>query len=161
VDIWVINYLRKKSFNKKSMLKKLSILVFITIFILIIYFFDFGFVKGEITAYPLHCDKDKYINYQCIEKWLPLNPTSYKPNVSNQQVFSWTRATSFIEKYTKCPVLNRRNWTCKYDDGSGEFGFKNGQYWNYSRDDNLYHSHEFKYVPKFFYRLEEIKWLEL
>ena len=33
-----------------------------------------------------------------------------------------------VERFTKCAVNNRTNWSCKYDDGSAEFGFNNGRY---------------------------------
>lgn len=115
-------------------------------------------MKGEITEYSLLCDKKDYINYQCTKKWLPLRPTTYKPNISKQQVLYWTHGLRDIETLKKCSVVNRKNWTCRYDDESAEFGFKDGQYWeislSYSISDLL---SEYKYVSKFQYRLEEMK----
>jgi hypothetical protein len=84
----------------------------------------------------LSCDKDKYINYQCTEKWLPFNPTTYKPDIKNRVVFYWVD-DSPVKKLTKCAVVNRKNWTCKYNDESAEFGFKNGDYWNVSLTNNI------------------------
>jgi len=122
--------------------------------IAVLYFFDFGFLKGEITEYSLLCNKENYIDYRCSEKWLPLNPTTYKPNASKQQVLYWT--LSDIQTLNKCSVVNRKNWTCEYNDGSATFGFKNGQYWDTeSITDELF---EYRYVPKYIYRLEEMKW---
>lgn len=133
-------------------------LVFIAVLILVIaYFFDFGLLKGEITAHSLSCDKKDYINYQCTEKWLPLNPTTYKPNVNKQQVLYWT--LSDIQTLSKCSVVNRKNWTCRYNDESAEFGFKNGQFWEVSLGESVSDElFEFRYVPKYIYRLEEMKW---
>jgi len=133
-------------------------LIVASIFIVIVlYFFDFGFLKGEITKYSLSCDKENYINYQCTERWLPLNPTTYKPYVDKQQVLYWT--LSDIETLSKCSVVNRKNWTCMYDDESAEFGFKNGEYWLVSLGDGVTDElFEDRYVPKFIYCLEEMKW---
>ena len=127
------------------------------------YFFDFGFLKGEITEYSLSCDKKNYINYNCTERWLPLNPTTYKPNVSKQQVLYWT--FSEIQTLNKCSVVDRKNWTCKYNDESAEFGFKDGQFWEVSLGKNIYGTEsitdelfEYRHVPKYIYRIEEMKW---
>ncbi len=121
------------------------------------YSFDLGLFKGEITEYSLSCDKEKYVNYRCLEKWLPLNPTTYKPNTNKQQVLYWT--LSDIQTLKKCSVVNRKNWTCRYDDESAEFGFKDGQFWEASLgksiSDDLF---ETRYVSKLEYRLEEMKW---
>lgn len=139
------------------------IIIFFILLLVIGYFFDFGFIKGEITAYTLICDKENYINYQCKTKWLPLNPTTYKPNYNKQQVLHWT--LNDIETLTKCSVADRKNWTCKYNDESAEFGFKNGQFWEISLGKNIYGVESVsddltveRYVPKFIYRLEELKW---
>lgn len=137
--------------------KILFIILTIVVVVVVNYFFDFGFLKGEITQYSLSCDKKNYVNYRCTEKWLPLNPTTYKPNVDKQQVLHWT--LSDIQTLKKCSVVNRKNWTCKYNDESAEFGFKDGQFWEVSLgksvSDDLF---EFRYVPKYIYRLEEMKW---
>lgn len=136
-----------------------KLLIIVTVFIAMLYFFDFGFFKGEITEYSLSCDKKNYINYRCTEKWLPLNPSTYKPNTNKQQVLYWSHATSNINTLTKCSVVDRKNWTCKYNDESAEFGFKNGQFWEVSLEKNVSDDlFEFRYVPKYIYRLEEMKW---
>lgn len=135
-----------------------KVFVFILLLIAIVYFFDFGFIKGEITEYSLSCNKKNYINYQCTEKWLPLNPTTYKPNANKQQVLYWT--LSDIQTLTKCSVVDRKNWTCKYGDESAEFGFKNGEFWEVTLDEKSVSDKLFqtRYVSKFIYRLEEMKW---
>ena len=46
-----------------------------------------------------------------------------------------------------------------YDDESAEFGFKNGEYWLVSLGDGVTDElFEDRYVPKFIYCLEEMKW---
>ena len=134
------------------------ILTVLVLGIVILYFFDFGFLRGEITEYPLFCEKKNYINYLCNGGWLPLNPTTYKPNADKQQVIYWSWAVPQIETLTKCTVIDRKNWTCKFDDGSAEFGFKNGHYWHIPLDETLlqYSIGEYQYVPKYIYKLEEL-----
>ena len=129
----------------------------------ILYFFDFGFISGQITAYPLSCDTKNFVDYQCTEKWLPLNPTTYKPNANRQTVIY--SIGGYWETLTKCSVVNRSNWTCKFNDESAVFGFDKGQYWQVSLGENIYGVEsasddlfEDSYVPKYIYRLEEMKW---
>ncbi len=142
------------------MVKFLKILFAIIVIIIFLYFLDFSFLKGEIKGYQVTCDKDKYINYQCTEKWLPLGPTTYKPDPKNQIVFSWIGDFP-VNKLTKCAVVNRKNWKCKYNDESAEFGFTNGKYWRVILDkentisDDL---SEFRCVSKWEYRLYQMKW---
>ncbi len=131
--------------------------------IAVLYFFDFGILSGKITAYPLSCDRENYIDYRCTEKRLPLNPTTYKPSAARQEVIYSTIGS--WETLTKCSVSDRKNWTCKYNDESAEFGFDNGQFWEVSLGENIYGVEsasddlfEVQYVPKFIYRLEEMKW---
>jgi len=138
--------------------------IFGTVFIIVIlYFFDFGFLSGKITAYPLSCDRENYINYRCKEKWLPLNPTTYKPSAKRQEIIYSTLGS--WETLTKCSVSDRKSWTCKYNDESAEFGFDKGQFWEVSLGENIYsvksasdNLFEIRYVPKYLYRLEELKW---
>ena len=135
------------------------VFVFLVIGILF-YFYDFSFLKGEIKEYSLSCDKDKYINYQCTEKWLPLCPATYKPDTKNQRVFHWVGDFP-VKRLDKCTVVDRQNWTCKFNDESAEFGFTNGKYWNAVLapdkvvSDDLFES---KSVPKWQYRIYQMKW---
>ena len=133
-------------------------IVIIALAIISIYFFDFSFIKGQITEYSLVCNKDRYIDYHCTEKWLPLNPTTYKPDINKQTVLYWT--LDDIKTLKNCSVVDRRNWTCTYDDSSAEFGFKDGSFWETSLKNSSI-AEEFlvyRYVPKFIYRIEEMKW---
>lgn len=134
-------------------------LFYIALFITILYFSDFGFLKGQITEYPLACAPEDYVDYKCTKKWLPLNTTSFKPNKSKQEVISGMNGFPGLETYKKCSVLNRRNWTCIYDDESGEFGFKGGDYYSISLTPSVLEDMDvYRYVPKYIYKLEELKW---
>lgn len=102
----------------------------VIVILLIIIFFDWGLLKSEITAYPINCPSDLDYCYS-------LRYTRYKIDKRNQEVIYWTEG--FLpEKLTNCAIVNRSNWSCKYNDGSAEFGFTNGTYYNYSLiTDNL------------------------
>jgi hypothetical protein len=44
-----------------------------------------------------------------------------------------------IERYENCVVLDRKNWTCEFNDESGKFGFNSGNFVdNYSDSDIIY-----------------------
>jgi hypothetical protein len=75
-----------------------------------------------VTEYPLKKVDPK--ENQGIE-WLPLNPTTYR--IDNNIVISET--LGLLAKYEECKALSLDNWECKYSDGSGSFGFKNGEFW--------------------------------
>jgi hypothetical protein len=95
---------------------------------------DWSFIKGEIVEYPMMC-KTKVNLGNCSQPEVPLNRTTYKPNTSRQEVLYWSEATGDVQKLTKCAVRDRKNWSCKYDDESAEFGFTNGNYWSYSNSE--------------------------
>jgi hypothetical protein len=144
-------------------MKQFFRIVFVILVIgILYYFFDFGFLNGEITEYSLSCDKDKYVNYQCTEKWLTRASTTYKPDKKNQRVFYWVGTFPEIKTLTKCSVVDRENWTCKFNDESAEFGFKDGDYWEIVSisdiDRVIPDIFAFKHVSKWQYRLYEMKW---
>jgi hypothetical protein len=146
----------KKGRRKNSMKwlgKRKFLVAIIVVIILGLFFFDFSFLKGEIINYSLLCGRENYAKYRCTEKWLPLNPTIYKPSVARQEV-SYSMFGVYIETLKKCEVVNRRNWTCMFDDELATFGFRNGQYWETPFGELF----KYRYVPKYIYRLEEMKW---
>lgn len=63
-------------------------------------------------------------------KCTQLNATTYRIDKDSQEVFSWLRDNpgTPTDKYTKCNIVNLAQWSCKYDDESGEFGFSNGEF---------------------------------
>lgn len=103
------------------------------IFIVIFAFraIDWSFIKGEIVEYPMLC-KTKVNLGTCSQPEVPLNRTTYKPNANRQEVLYWSEAIGDVERLTKCAVRDRKNWSCKYNDESAEFGFTNGSYWSHS-----------------------------
>jgi len=115
--------------------KKIKTLLLCVFLLLIIYAVDWGFLKGEISNYPLSCSQD-LVDYSCQERYFTLNYFVYKPSQSKQEVVSWMPGFSGIDRYKNCIVINRRNWECTYDDGSGKFGFHGGSYWQVNLQDN-------------------------
>lgn len=106
---------------------------------------DFSFLKGEIIAYSLECEVKPEYN-SCPGKTLfVLRAHYYKPNVERQEVLSWTEGFA-PDRLTKCAVVNRTNWKCDFNDESSTFGFENGNYFNYPKEDRpIYKQY---YVPR-------------
>ena len=75
-----------------------------------------------ITEYSLK-KVDPESNYG--HDWLPLNPTTYR--IGNNSVTS--EIAGILNKYDNCITMSVENWECEYNDGSGNFGFRNGEFW--------------------------------
>jgi len=110
--------------------------------LLVIYSIDWGFLKGEVTEYGIAACPN------CPTGMMTLNEQKYRPSLSRQEVVSWMPGFDFVDRYTKCAVVNRTNWECNYNDGSGRFGFSNGLYWN---DDEKAKEMGWEYVPRWRY----------
>ena len=57
-------------------------------------------------------------------EWLPLNPATYR--IGNNTVVSET--AGILDKYKNCTVTSTDNWEYQYNDGSGSFGVRNGEF---------------------------------
>jgi hypothetical protein len=108
--------------NKKS--KKLSYILGAIFFLLFIYVIDWSFLRGQITEYSIMCPAD-------FDGCYTLRYTTYKIDEKNQKVIYWTEGFP-PSTVTDCSIISRKNWRCAYDDGSAEFGFSDGGYFNYS-----------------------------
>ena len=98
-----------------------------------------------VTAYPLmKVDPKTSFNHE----WLPMNPTTYR--VSENKVVSNT--IGFLRETRDCTVWTANEWECRYSDGSGTFGFRDGTYWENPQRKGL------KYVSRFEYNLVRCKW---
>jgi hypothetical protein len=106
-------------------------LVLIYAAIVILAAIDWGFLRNEITQYTFACEHD--VEYgKCNGVSFPLNPTTFKVMVDRQEVVYWTHLGPSLlrpERLTKCAVRDRRNWSCRYNGDSAEFGFSSGAYW--------------------------------
>ena len=76
--------------------------------------------NSTITEYTL-------LKSTTTQEWYPGNPTTY--HVGENSVTSETAGS--LGKYDNCIILSVRNWECTYSDGSGSFGFRNGEFWRY------------------------------
>ena len=96
--------------------------LYVFVFGIVAYSVDWAFLKGAITEYPLNCPADYQEGNGCYAH----SPLTYYPNKGKQIVI---RKSEFsIETLTKCTVIDRKNWECKWDDESGVFGFNSGQF---------------------------------
>ena len=87
-----------------------------------------------IALLLIACGDDETITVYELEKsdphgygheWLPLHPTTYR--VGNDKVISET--AGMLSEFGDCIIMTTENWECRYDDGSGVFGFRKGEYW--------------------------------
>lgn len=122
--------------------------------IFIVKLFDVDFFAGnEIKAYSASCKVKVDEIGICNDPLLPLSITTYKVSYNSQRVIS--DIGGVVNKYTDCVVKDRRNWTCSFDDKSGDFGFTSGAYfnipnWEKVKAKNLlektYHPSRFEYI---------------
>lgn len=108
----------------------IGILIIILLPIYLLSFIDWGFLKSEITKYPVMC-KGRVAYNTCDNPEFTLRKTTYKVLPQEQEVSYWTEGFD-VQKLTNCAVGDRKNWTCRYNDNSAEFGFSNGSYWEVS-----------------------------
>jgi hypothetical protein len=114
--------------NQKGFIGIIVIIVVILGIIIISRIFDWGFLTSEITSYSVQC-KEKLELGSCKEPLVVLNPTTYKVSSGEQEVLYWIEGVGGIDRLIKCAVKDRKNWSCKYNDESGEFGFTDGRFW--------------------------------
>ena len=91
-----------------------------------------------VTVYSLK-KVDPKTNYG--HEWLTLNPTTYR--VGESKVIAKT--AGILTEYHKCIILSSKDWECSYSDGSGRFGFRNGEFWELPAWDDVKHVSRLKY----------------
>lgn len=97
-----------------------SIITVLAIIGAIIYLPDWSFLSGSITGYEIMC-------YYTTKKCRPMTSSNYKPDIKNQRVIY--KSISGATTYQSCSVFNRKNWKCKDNDPSIEFGFVDGKHY--------------------------------
>jgi hypothetical protein len=91
-----------------------------------------------VTVYSLKkVDPQKSYGHE----WLCLNPTTY--HIGEDKVVS--SIVGNLKEYRKCTILSPRDWECSYSDGSGRFGFRNGEYWESPVWNDVKHVSRFEY----------------
>lgn len=148
---------KRENYNEEPTKKYLSSLFILIGIVFFFYVLDWSFLKGGITVYPVFCPPDYNENNGCY----PLTTSTYYPNEIKQEVIE--RGDFGIETFTKCTVIDRKNWECKWDDESGTFGFNKGSFNSItlkaSSQEMMTLMHEAyiqtRYVPRYIYFLEE------
>lgn len=86
-------------------------------------------------------------------EWLTGNPTVYK--IEGNLIIR--KSALFIDRYENCAIFSIDNWSCTYQDNSGSFGVKDGEYWDYW-ERPLDIGMDTEYVSRFRYNIEGCKW---
>jgi ABC-type oligopeptide transport system substrate-binding subunit len=104
------------------------------------------------------CSEDRTINKYSLRKvdpkqsygheWLTLNPTTYRIETD----FVVSETVGILIKHNNCTILSKDDWECRYNDYSGSFGFRNGQFWE------LPLSEETKTVSRWRYNVVRCEW---
>jgi hypothetical protein len=110
-------------------MKWIGVILLLAAGVLAVKLIDWDFMShSQITEYPILC-KDTVVENQCAHPDHTEAVTTYTVNVDGQFVV-YSSDSAFnkgvVRRLSKCAVQDRRNWTCKYDDESGEFGFTSG-----------------------------------
>lgn len=120
--------MKEKIQSRKSV--KITIYVIIIFLVFLLFkIIDLGFLKSEITEYPIKCNK-KLIYGECKNPGIILSKTTYKLLPNRQEVL-YQSPLDKVERLKDCALLDRNNWSCKNADKSLEFGFKDGKYWQH------------------------------
>lgn len=108
---------------KKTLASSISVVICLSFVIIPFCVVDWGFLSGKITDYELFCsDGLEQSDRGCYA----FNKSSYYPDKSTQTVV--IKNDFELRRFTKCTVVNRRNWECSYDDHSASFGFNSGKF---------------------------------
>ena len=98
-----------------------------------------------ITSYPI---KKMNPKEAFGHDWMTLGRTIYK--IQGQSIVSSTGG--FIGRQDRCEIFDIKNWQCTYRDGSGLFGFRDGDYYESPVDARV------EYVGRFRYHLVNCEW---
>ena len=85
-----------------------------------------------VTEYTIACYEGELVGDECVGGyWLTNQQVKYRVLIEQQIVVSWF--PGLLEwrspvKHTNCAIASLDNWTCRYYENSGNFGFRNGKY---------------------------------
>ena len=88
--------------------------------------------SDTVTVCQAMCDPMDYDFWECTAKGGKLSPVGsrhFKINVADQTVFEERDAPFGPYKFNSCKVMDRENWSCPYNDKSGEIGMGKGAYY--------------------------------
>jgi hypothetical protein len=107
-------------------MKWLGGFVFLYIGLLLYSFADWNIFSSKISAYFIICFQEPVAG-QC-SGHPAFRAQHFQVLPDRQEVLHWMDGFNDIRRLTKCAVRDRKNWTCRYDDESAQFGFDNGRY---------------------------------
>lgn len=132
--------------------KKLSTAVFLYVVAWLV-FANFDFDGSDtITAYQLQPAR---YNPGKVPDKISVTPTRYR--INEQWVVSQT-ADYEPKRYTNCAVIDTENWTCTYDDKSGKFGFRGGEYFTVNLQPGRSIDENWEAVSRFTYVMNYVEW---
>lgn len=115
------------NFAKQTITLVVGIIALFITWVTISTYGDIGFLKGEISEYSYLCIGDVR-DFTCDGYWSPQGSfATYKVNSKSHEVIS--KSNYGVTRYKDCAVSDRKNWTCTFEDKSGEFGFRDGVYY--------------------------------
>lgn len=109
---------------------------------------DYGFLRSEVTTFPVGCSKPDD-NYETCLEWKRLDPIKYKIYQEQQYVVLVSSVSNRLERLNNCAIEDRKNWNC--GGRIGQFGFKNGNYFDDSTGSFI------KFVSKFKWHVDYSK----
>lgn len=88
-----------------------------------------------------------------VSEWRPVMRVAYRVNESNVV----SDVAGCLDEYEVCTILDKNNWDCQYEDGTGKnrFGFRDGKFW---KDPGW--GDDIKYVTRWEYNLIRCKWYQ-
>lgn len=94
--------------------------------------------SDKVTVCRAMCEPIDIEFWECGQKGGKLTPVDalrFKVSVADQTVFQEQDTGPY--KFTSCKVMDTRNWSCPYNDKSGEIGMGNGKYYEIFSDKSL------------------------
>jgi hypothetical protein len=85
-----------------------------------------------VTVYRAMCTPVEYEFWECTQKGGSLRPTttrSFKLSLDNQTVME-EREFKGPYKFEHCKIMDAQNWSCAYNDNSGEVGMGKGEFYD-------------------------------
>ena len=88
-----------------------------------------------------------------INEWRPLMRVTYR--IGENTVVS--DVAGCLDEYHNCTIMNKNNWECQYEDGTGsnKFGFVDGKYWKKPGTGD-----DIQYVSRLKYNVIRCKWYQ-
>lgn len=118
-------------------MRKLVFVSWVTVTACLFFAFSSCSSVDEITAYPLVCT-GSIRGGKCLGKLIAGNKSVYKLLPERDEVsWSYPGLSTHPITSTDCEITNVSNWRCLNTDGSGMFGFNDGNFWSEPPQPNI------------------------